>query len=154
MSSELLASADEALAPLREQHAEELAALADQAEAMGAKGVPGRKQVEDRHKREERRWRTDDLRFGLATLAGVYRDRLVAAVEADGGAHSAGSAAGGRRAVRQVEAIDQASAALGRNANESLLHGRADGRAVGHDRLKGTAPTADTVRIACLSAPG
>ena len=26
---------------------------------------------------EERRWRTDDLRFGLATLAGVYHDRLV-----------------------------------------------------------------------------
>jgi DNA polymerase-3 subunit delta' len=121
VSSELLAAADEALAPLRQQHAEELLALADQADAVGAKGVPGRKQVEEGHKRQERRWRTDDLRFGLATLAEVYRDRLVAAVEADDGSHSSGSAAGGRRAVRRAEAIDEASAALSRNPNESLL---------------------------------
>ena len=121
VASELVAAAEEATAPLRQQHADELVALADQAEAVGARGVPGRKQVEEGHRREERRWRTDDLRFGLATLAEVYRDRLVAALEADGGAHSAGSAAGGRRAVREVEAIGEASAALGRNANESLL---------------------------------
>ncbi len=121
VSSELLAAAEEALVPLRQQHADELVALADQADAMGSKGVPGRKQVEEGHRREERRWRTDDLRFGLATLAEVYRDRLVAAVDADGGSHSSGSAAGGRLAVRQVDAIGQASEALGRNANELLL---------------------------------
>ena len=78
--------------PLRQQHAAELAALADQAEAMGAKGIPGRRQVEEGHKREERRWRTDDLRFGLATLAEVYRDRLVATVGADEGEPSSGRA--------------------------------------------------------------
>ena len=61
------------------QHARELAALEEQAEAAGARGVPGRKAVEDRHKREERRWRTDDLRMGLAALADAYRDRMVAA---------------------------------------------------------------------------
>jgi len=121
VSSELLAAADDALAPLRQRHADELVALADQADALGSKGVPGRKAVEEEHRREERRWRTDDLRFGLATLAEVYRDRLVAAVEADGEAHSAGSEAGGRLAVQQVEAIGQASEALGRNANEPLL---------------------------------
>ncbi len=121
LAAELLAAAEEALAPLRQQHADELVALADQADALGAKGVPGRRQVEEGHRREERRWRTDDLRFGLATLAEVYRDRLVAAVEADGGVHTAGSAADGRLAVRQVEAIDEASVALDRNANELLL---------------------------------
>ena len=121
LSSELLAAAEEALAPLRQQHADELVALADQADALGAKGVSGRKQVEEGHKREERRWRTDDLRFGLATLAEVYRDRLLATVAADGGTHSSGSAADGRLALRQVEAIDEASASLGRNANELLL---------------------------------
>ncbi len=88
---------------------------------MGAKGIPGRRQVEEGHKREERRWRTDDLRFGLATLAEVYRDRLVDTIGADQRAHSAGSAAEDRRGVRQVEAIHQASAALVRNPNESLL---------------------------------
>ncbi len=121
VSSELLAAADEALAPLRQQHAAELEALSDQAEVMGSKSIPGRRQVEEGHKREERRWRTDDLRFGLATLAEVYRDRLIDTIGADQGAHSSGSAAEGRRAVRQVQAIHEASAALSRNPNESLL---------------------------------
>lgn len=121
VSSELLGSADEALAPLRTQHQQELATLAEQAEMSGAKGIVGRRQVEEGYKREERRWRTDDLRFGLATLAGVYRDRLIATTSADGEAGSAGSAAEGRRAARQVDAIGEASVALGRNANESLL---------------------------------
>jgi DNA polymerase III subunit delta' len=120
-ADELLASADEALAPLREQHARELSALADQAETMGAKGIPGRRQVEERHKREERRWRTDELRFGLATLAGVLRDRLVATADSPSAGGTPGSAAEGRRAVRQVDAADRASSALGHNANESLL---------------------------------
>jgi DNA polymerase-3 subunit delta' len=121
VSDELLASADLGLAPLRQQHVAELAALSDQAEAMGARGVTGRKQIEDRHKRELRRWRTDDLRVGLATLAGVYRDRLVAAI----GPGPEGRATHGdndsRRAARQVEAIGRAAEALGRNVNESLL---------------------------------
>jgi DNA polymerase III subunit delta' len=121
VASALLVAADEALTPLREQHADELAALAEQAESSGAKGIPGRKQVEDAHKREERRWRTDDLRFGLATLAASYRDRLVAAAGAEGGATNHGVTAEARRAVHHVDAIRTASQALGRNANEALL---------------------------------
>jgi DNA polymerase-3 subunit delta' len=120
-AGELLESADEALAPLRAQHQQELAVLGEQAELVGAKGIVGRKQVEDGHKREERRWRTDDLRFGLATLAGVYRDRLVATTGADGEATTPGTAAESRRAGRQVDAIHEASVALDRNPNESLL---------------------------------
>ena len=121
VAAELLASVDEALAPLREQHAAELAALAEQAELSGARGIPGRKQVEDAHKREERRWRTDDLRFGLATLAVSYRDRLVATAEAGHGSGRHGASTEARRAVHQVEAIQAASLALGRNANEGLV---------------------------------
>jgi DNA polymerase-3 subunit delta' len=124
IAGELLAAADEALAPLRAEHATALAALADQAEATGAKGIPGRKGVEDTHKREERRWRTDDLRFGLATLAGVYRDRLVASVGSGSGSgpvHTPGADADSRRAAHHLDAIRAASVALGRNANESLL---------------------------------
>jgi len=121
VASELLELADQALAPLREEHSKRLAALAEQAEISGSKGIPGRKQVEDGNKREERRWRTDDLRFGLATLASVYRDRLVATADSDDREHSSGSAAEARRSVRQIEAIGLASIALDRNANESLL---------------------------------
>ena len=32
--------------------------------------------MEDRQKREERRWRTDEIQAGLAALAGAYRDRM------------------------------------------------------------------------------
>ncbi len=121
-SEELLAAVDEALAPLRDQHTRELALLAEQSEAVGAKGITGRRGIEERHRREERRWRTDDLRFGLATLAGVYRDRLVTATGPTvGGDVSPGTTRGRQRAVRQVAAIEQATEALSRNPNESLL---------------------------------
>ena len=36
-----------------------------------------RKEMEERHKRELRRLRTDELRSGLVALSAVYRDRLV-----------------------------------------------------------------------------
>lgn len=133
VAGELLAAADDALAPLRAEHAARMAALAEQAEASGAKGIPGRKGVEDGHKREERRWRTDELRFGLATLAGAYRDRLVSSVgsgsasQAGPGSlphvsgHTPGADADRRRAAGHVEAIRAASVSLGRNANEALL---------------------------------
>lgn len=121
VATELLASADEALGPLRARHTEELAALAEQAELTGARGIAGRRQVEERHKREERRWRTDDLRFGLAALAEVYRDRLAAVVADRTEGASLGSEAEGRRAARHVEAITEAAVALGRNVNEPLM---------------------------------
>jgi len=120
-ADELLSLAEGALAPLREQHAREFGALEEQAEATGARGIPGRKQIEDRHKREERRWRTDDLRMGMATLAGAYRDRMVGALSADGSPRSAGDGAMRMRTAREAEAIEKASAALGRNAQEGLL---------------------------------
>ena len=121
VADDLLGLADGAMAPLRERHAQELAALEEQAEATGARGVPGRKAVEDRHKREERRCRTDDLRMGLATLAEAYRDRLVATVEGDVLAGLPGVDADRREAAAHVDAVGRASAALSRNVREGLL---------------------------------
>jgi len=120
-ADELLALADGALAPLRDRHAGELAALEEQAEVAGARGIPGRRAVEDRHKREERRWRTDDLRMGLATLADAYRDRLVATVGRDEPSGSPGVGAERRAAAAHVEAVGRASSALSRNVREDLL---------------------------------
>ena len=65
----------------------------------------GRKEVEDRHKREVRRVRTDELQAGLATLAGAYRDRLAA----------------GRADPAAFAAIRDAAKHLVRNPNEALL---------------------------------
>jgi DNA polymerase-3 subunit delta' len=121
VAAELLNSTDELLGPLRERHAAELVSLSARAEAVGAKGIPGRKDVEDQHKREERRWKTDELRTGLATLARVYRDRLLTATDARTLASSPGAEADSRELVDDVEAIVRAAGVLGRNPNEALL---------------------------------
>lgn len=86
-------------APLTGLHDEELAAH---------EGT-GRKQLEDAHRRAQRRHRAEELRFGLATLAGRYGDALAA---------GEGEAAD---IVRAVRSIDRAAEALVRNPNETLL---------------------------------
>ena len=73
---ELLGRIDEAAAPLADRHAREVAELEARIELLGERGS-GRKLLEDRHKRELRRHRTDELRSGLAVLAATYRDLLV-----------------------------------------------------------------------------
>lgn len=117
----LLAMAEGAMGPMRQEHAREWATLEEQAEATGARGVPGRKGVEDRHKREERRWRTDDLRMGLAALAATYRDRMIATVSTGGPPGSPGAGTARRQAAAHVDSVRRASGALRRNVREDLL---------------------------------
>lgn len=103
---QLRAAIDAAQAPIDERHVREVEALAAREEQLGTRGS-GRKDLEAQHKREVRRFRSDELRFGLATLARVYRDRLVAEP---------------RRADRvALDVIRDASEALLRNPNEALL---------------------------------
>jgi DNA polymerase III subunit delta' len=73
---ELLAMIDDAAAPLEERHAAERTDLEDRARRYGERGS-GRRTMDERHKREVRRHRTDELRFGLAVLARRYRDAAV-----------------------------------------------------------------------------
>ncbi len=76
-ADELLASIDGVLAPLEEQQAEEMAAFLASFEAAGVQLRKGDlKKLEDRHKREQRRVRIDELRSGLAALVARYRDEL------------------------------------------------------------------------------
>ena len=79
--------------------------------ALELRGEKKTKEVDDRHKREQRRLRTDELRFGLAVLAGAYRDRAAAA------ASSRATAA----ALTAASAVHAAGEALIRNPNEPLL---------------------------------
>lgn len=87
IADELVALLDGAVATIRERQAGESAALeAGNARAMEVDGKVGRagrdglkvgvRELEERHRRELRRLRTEELRVGLATMAGVYRDRL------------------------------------------------------------------------------
>lgn len=107
LADELLAGLETVVEPLQAQQAAELAELAERARRYGERAGE-RKEVEARHKREERRVRTDELRFGLATLAGAYRDRL-------------SSARDPRPSLAAIEAIAAANEALARNVNVLLL---------------------------------
>ncbi|HTN81683.1 MAG TPA: hypothetical protein VMK16_18580 [Acidimicrobiales bacterium] len=102
---ELLRLIDDAAEPLVARQRREADELKERIEQSGERGS-GRKELEDRHKRELRRHRTDELRFGLSTLAGSYRDRLV------GG--------GGRADARAVDMIQNLLEELIRNPNETL----------------------------------
>lgn len=108
--AELATMIDEALGPLHERQATEVDDLAEQIEKYGLRGG-AKKDLETRHKREVRRFRSAELRFGLATLACVYRDALT-------------TDAPGRdpeRIVAALHRIDDAALALARYPNETLL---------------------------------
>ncbi|HET6952708.1 MAG TPA: ATP-binding protein [Acidimicrobiales bacterium] len=105
--AELQSMIGEALGPLHERQAAEAAALDEQIERFGLRGS-GRKDLETRHKREVRRFRTAELRFGLATLAAAYRDAI--------------ARVGARRdLVGATLRIDAAAVSLQRYPNETLL---------------------------------
>lgn len=108
LASELSAAIEAAGAPLRERQAAELEQLQADEELYGPRrGVSSR--MAERHRRELRRHRTDELRMGLDALAARLRGDLVA---------------GARRpsdTVAALAAIDASGEALLFNANERLL---------------------------------
>ena len=119
LARSLLDSLDSAVAPLQAQHGADLAEAEAEATARGERGLPGRKELVDRQHREERRWRTDELRAGLGVLARAYRDRLADVVRDGSGAPTRpGELRGYEEAVGLITAT---AVALQRNPNESLL---------------------------------
>lgn len=105
----LLERIEAAAEPLKQRQAGELAELEERVKANGERGS-GRKGLEDRHKRESRRHRADELRSGLAVMAATYRDALVA-----GGAHHPPAL------IEAVDEIHRAIETIDRNPNEPLL---------------------------------
>ena len=103
---ELFAMIDDAAAPLRERQEGEVAALEERVAQLGERGS-GRKALEDVHKRELRRQKIDELRFGLLVLARHYRDELVVSSRA-------------APLVSALEAVQATSEGLVRNPNETL----------------------------------
>ena len=108
--AELRGLIDDAQGPVEERHRVELEALAEREEAFGTRGS-GRRELADRHKREVRRHRDDELRFGLATLARAYLDR----------AHGDGIRPSAEACLAATERITGATGELVRNPNEALL---------------------------------
>jgi DNA polymerase-3 subunit delta' len=120
LADRLLGLLEASVEPLRLRHEGERASLEERnakaveftGQGAGRAGnraakatlTSGIKELEDRQRREVRRQRTDELRAGLATLAGAYRDRL--------GGPAAGPGARGRRTSgRAIDVIN----ALGRD---------------------------------------
>jgi DNA polymerase-3 subunit delta' len=108
--AELSGMIEEALGPLQARQADEMADLAEQIEKYGLRGG-AKKDLETRHKREVRRFRAAELRFGLATLACAYHESLAAN---PGGGDPA-------RVFTALDRIDTAALALANYPNETLL---------------------------------
>lgn len=103
---ELLVMIEDAADPLKARHDIERAELEQRVKAYGERGS-GRKTLDDRHKRELRRHRIDELRFGLAVLSRRYRDMLLVAERP-------------APYLASIAAIQATSEGLIRNPNERL----------------------------------
>lgn len=110
LAEELVSAAAEPVEAVKVRQAAEMEELAAQAERQGERSIPGRAVIEERHRREQRRVRTDEMRAGLATLAGVYRARL------DGSPPAVVSTA-----LRAIDLVGEAAERLTRNVNDMLL---------------------------------
>ena len=106
---DVLGRIESAAGPLTDLHDVEVAELDERIARYGERGS-GKKTLDDRHKRELRRHRTDELLGGLTLIAGAYRDALVE-----------GRAPRPDAAAEAVTAIHEAMEALERNPNEPLL---------------------------------
>ena len=94
------------MTPLAEAQAAEAAELEERVKARGERGS-GRKQLEDRHKREARRYRSDEVRAGLTELSRRYRDELA-------------TVARPAPVIEAIEAIAALAREMVRNPNERL----------------------------------
>lgn len=107
LAAEVKALIDDAQDVIDARHIAEAAELQERIERYGQRGS-GKKDIEDRHKREVRRHRLAELRFTLATFAGLYRDALPTAQHPD-------------RIVAGLHRIDAAALSLERFPNEALM---------------------------------
>lgn len=106
LTTQLREGMDNAQAAIEAKHVGELEALQERVELTGERGA-GRADLVSKQKREVRRQRVDETRFGLATLARIYRDKLISGPDA--------------QAEDALVVLRRTSDALVRNPNEPLL---------------------------------
>lgn len=104
---ELKGLIDEAIKVKVAEHQRELEELTQREEQLGTRGS-GRRILETRQRRELRQFRTEELRFGFATLSIRYRETFATDPDNVG-------------ALSAVDCLRQSSEALVRNPNETLL---------------------------------
>lgn len=120
LASEISTSLDHAIAPLQLLQEEDLERRSTDAREMGQRALANRRDIEAQFKREQRRFRIDELRFGLTALTNVYRERLARAVDAvaEGDTKSDYRVS---TSLRAIENILEASQRLTSNTDETLL---------------------------------
>ena len=107
---ELLEHIDTALEPLLTEHANELEELEQRVALTGERGS-GRKTLQDRHKRQARKFKSDELRSGLNAIAATYHSLISSPItHPDTAKYS-----------EAIGRIHKAMGALSLNANETLL---------------------------------
>jgi len=120
LASEISTALDSAIAPLQLLQEEELEHRIRDAREMGQRSVANRKDLESQFKREQRRFRIDELRFGLTALTNVYRDRmgegLLGIIEGDARAEYRVGAS-----MRAIDLIAATNLRLSSNIDETLL---------------------------------
>jgi DNA polymerase-3 subunit delta' len=101
---------EQATAPLIAEQKKELEDLEARVTLTGERGS-GRKALQDRHKRQLRKFNTDELRSGLSTIAGTYHALIVSDTQYldESKYHDA------------IHRIHKAMGSLGLNVNEELL---------------------------------
>ena len=112
--AELRAMIDEAGGALTGRHKDEIVALDQREEHFGVRGS-GRGAIEAQHKREHRQFRTDEIRFGLATVSARYRDEITSVPGDDPAANRRAAAA-----MRAVDRVRATAESLIRSPNEAL----------------------------------
>ena len=108
--NEIFELIEQATAPLIAEQKKELEDLEARVSLTGERGS-GRKALQDRHKRQLRKFNTDELRSGLSTVAGTYHALIVSETHYPDEAkyHDA------------IHRIHKAMSSLGLNVNEELL---------------------------------
>jgi DNA polymerase-3 subunit delta' len=101
---------EQATAPLIAEQKKELEDLEARVSLTGERGS-GRKALQDRHKRQLRKFNADELRSGLSTIAGTYHSLIVSETQFpdESKYHDA------------IHRIHKAMGSLGLNVNEELL---------------------------------
>jgi DNA polymerase-3 subunit delta' len=110
--AEIVEQLEQAASALEVRHTREIKELDDRVALTGERGS-GRKAITDRHKRELRKLRTDELRSGLGQFAKTYSDLICAQPELSGG----------DEIMSAIRLIHKTISSLGLNTNETLaLH--------------------------------
>ena len=101
---------EQATVPLISDQKKELEELEARVTLTGERGS-GRKALQDRHKRQLRKFNTDELRSGLSTIAGTYHSLIV----------SESQYSDEMKYQDAIHHIHKAMGSLGLNVNEELL---------------------------------